>query len=71
MYGISDRECKDNGGGKLACAKTMSGNVDNIISSCHDVNVPLLVNVAGITSVYPLALEAQHVAFPEPLFILP
>lgn len=49
----------------------MSGNVDNVISPRHDVNVALFINVAGIASVYPLAIEAQHVALPESFFILP
>ena len=49
----------------------MSGNVDNVVSPRHDVNVPLFVDVAGIAGVYPLSIEAQHVAFPESLFVLP
>lgn len=49
----------------------MGGNVDNVISPCHDVDVSFLIHVAGITSVNPLALEAQQVTLVESLVILP
>lgn len=49
----------------------MGGNVDNVISACHNVNVPCLVDIAGIASVNPLAIEANHVTLVESFLIPP
>ena len=50
--------------------KSVAGNINNIISSRHDINVPILVDEASITGLV-VSGELLHIAFNKPIVCFP
>jgi len=53
-----------------AGAEAVSGYVDNIVGAGHDVHVAVFVDHPRVVGVELLPVEALHVAFVEPFFVL-